>query len=166
MTSRGGASAAALGAEPSAESAAPEPSREERTPRPRWSGSKVRTRVAGRRAPNTYSPRATPESKAGHSERRHQVRLASRRGSGEPGRLPPPSPDLGRRPGPQRRRGLVERTPRWRLRPGSFDPPRRGGPGSAWRGFSPVGGPGVRLETHPLSPGRPGKMERGRGVPE
>lgn len=129
VTSRGGASAAALGAEPRAESAAPERSREERTPRPRWSGSKVRTRVPARGASTRFLPLAARESRAGDSGGRHCERLASLQGSGEQGWPPPPNPDLGRRLGPPGRRGPAQRALRWRLRPGPFDPPWRGGLG-------------------------------------
>lgn len=111
VTSRGGASAAAPGLEPSAESAAPpEPSREERTPRPRWSGSKVRTRGPGAARPQPLPPRTAPESRAEGSGGRHRGPLAFFRGSGEPGWLPLPSPELCQR---------------------SLDPPRRGGRGGS-----------------------------------
>lgn len=65
-----------------------------------------------------------------------------------------PRPDLGRRLGPQPRRGPGEWTPRWRPRPGPSDPPGRGGRGSAWGGFSPVGGQSMRFATPSCPPTR------------
>ena len=76
---------------------------------------------------------------------RHRLRLAFLWGSGEPGRLPLPSPDLCQR---------------------SFDPPRRGGRGlgvtrllTCWRAGGAHGDPSSK-------PRPPRKDARDRGVPE